>query len=83
METRTEKNSIEIVNPSQLDQVVGGDNSLPPLPTRTKNTLLELVKTWKAQGCTLDEAVFNAKSMVGGIYSDSVEDYVRSVWPTL
>ncbi len=77
------KNEMIELNPDQLEHVVGGVGPAMPLPVRMKSTLLEQVRLWKNAGCTLEQAIYNAKSLFDSIYAESIEAYVRSIWDTL
>ena len=71
------------LNPNQLEHVVGGAGPAMPLPVRMKNSLTEQLRQWKQAGCTLEQAIYNAKSLFDSIYSESVEAFILSIWDTL
>ena len=80
--TRNELRMDEL-RPEEMEQIVGGAGTLPPIPSLVKSTLTDLMIKWKSQGYSLDRAVQAARSAVSSIYADEAEAYVRSIWDSI
>ena len=76
-------NNMKEISADDLEKFVGGTETLPPLPSRVKATIYELVVKWKKEGYTLDHAIQAAKAYVAPVYAAEVEAYVRSIWDTV